>query len=394
MQEAVIASAVRTPIGTFSGAFADVPATQLGAIVIKEAITRAGIDPAQVDEVVMGNVLQAGLGMNPTRQAALAAGLPVETPATTVNKVCGSSLKSVAMAAAAVMLGDADVVVAGGMENMTRAPFLYPEGRTGHKMGHTQLLDSMISEGLWCALEDCHMGITAENINAQYEITRVEQDEFAYNSQQRAAKAIANGVFKDEIVPVEVPGRKGEVKIVDTDEHPRADTTVETLGKLRPAFKPEGSVTAGNASGINDGAAAVVVMSADKATELGVKPLATIKGYASAGVEPRVMGIGPVPAVKKVLDRTGLQTKDIDVFELNEAFAAQSVAVLRDLGLDPQNVNPNGGAIALGHPLGASGSRILTTLLYEMQRRGSHRGLATLCIGGGQGIAMVVENGK
>jgi acetyl-CoA C-acetyltransferase len=394
MQEAVIASAVRTPIGTFSGAFADVPATQLGAIVIKEAITRAGIDPAQVDEVVMGNVLQAGLGMNPTRQAALAAGLPVETPATTVNKVCGSSLKSVAMAAAAVMLGDADVVVAGGMENMTRAPFLYPEGRTGHKMGHTQLLDSMISEGLWCALEDCHMGITAENINAQYEITRVEQDEFAYNSQQRAAKAIANGVFKDEIVPVEVPGRKGEVKIVDTDEHPRADTTVETLGKLRPAFKPEGSVTAGNASGINDGAAAVVLMSADKATELGVKPLATIKGYASAGVEPRVMGIGPVPAVKKVLDRTGLQTKDIDVFELNEAFAAQSVAVLRDLGLDPQNVNPNGGAIALGHPLGASGSRILTTLLYEMQRRGSHRGLATLCIGGGQGIAMVVENGK
>jgi acetyl-CoA C-acetyltransferase len=394
MKEAVIASAVRTPIGTFSGAFADVPATQLGSIAIKEVISRAGIEPGQVDEVVMGNVLQAGLGMNPTRQAALAAGLPVETPATTVNKVCGSGLKSVAMAAAAVMLGDADVVVAGGMENMTRAPFLYPEGRTGHKMGHTQLLDSMISDGLWCALEDCHMGITAENVNAQYEITRVEQDEFAYNSQARAAKAIENGVFKDEIVPVEIAGRKGEVKVVDTDEHPRADTTVETLGKLRPAFKPEGSVTAGNASGINDGASAVVVMSADKARELGVTPLATIKGYASAGVEPRVMGLGPVPAVKKVLDRTGLQTRDIDVYEVNEAFAAQSVAVLRDLGLDPENVNPNGGAIALGHPIGASGARILTTLLYEMQRRGSHRGLATLCIGGGQGIAMVVENGK
>ncbi|MEX2238484.1 MAG: acetyl-CoA C-acetyltransferase [Dehalococcoidia bacterium] len=393
--EAVIASAVRTPIGTFSGAFADVPATRLGAIAIREAVQRAGVAPEDIDEVIMGNVLQAGLGMNPTRQAALAAGLPVDTPATTINKVCGSGLKSVALAAAAVMLGDAEVVVAGGMENMTRAPFLFPEGRTGHKMGHTQLLDSMISDGLWCALEDCHMGITAENVNTQYEITRVEQDEFAYNSQQRAAQAIASGRFDDEIVKVEIPGRKGEVKVVDRDEHPRADTTTETLGKLRPAFKPDGGgVTAGNASGINDGASAVVVMSADKARQLGITPMATIRGYSSAGVEPSVMGLGPIPAVKKVLQRTGLKTNDIDLFEVNEAFAAQSIAVLRDLDLDPENVNPNGGAIALGHPIGASGARILTTLLYEMKRRGSHRGLATLCIGGGQGIAMVVENGN
>jgi acetyl-CoA C-acetyltransferase len=392
--EAVIAAAARTPIGTFNGAFSDVPATKLGATAIAEAVRRAGIDPADVDEVIMGNVLQAGLGMNSTRQAALQAGLPVETPATTVNKVCGSGLKAVALATAAVLLGDADVVVAGGMENMTRSPFLYPEGRSGHKMGHSQLLDSMISDGLWCALEDCHMGITAENVNAMYEITRVEQDEFAHNSQQRAAKAIESGVFKDEIVPVEIPSRKGETTAVDTDEHPRADTTMDTLGRLRPAFKPEGSVTAGNASGINDGAAAVVVMSADSARKMGIKPLATIKGYASVGLEPRVMGLGPVPAVKKVLQRTGLQKDDIDVFEVNEAFAAQSVAVLRDLELDPENVNPNGGAIALGHPIGASGARILTTLLYEMCRRNAHRGLATLCIGGGQGIAMVVENGK
>ncbi|MPZ24046.1 MAG: acetyl-CoA C-acyltransferase [Dehalococcoidia bacterium] len=393
MPEAVIASAARTPIGTFSGAFSDVSATQLGAIAIAEALRRAGVAAEDVDEVVMGNVLQAGLGMNPTRQAAIAAGLPVEVPATTVNKVCGSGLKTVALAAAAVMLGDAECVVAGGMENMTRSPFLLPEGRTGHKMGHTQLLDSMINDGLWCALEDCHMGVTAENVRAQYEITRAEQDDFAYSSQQRALKAIEHGRFDDEIVPVEIPGRKGDVRVVNRDEHPRADTTLESLAKLRAAFKPEGSVTAGNSSGINDGAAAVVVMSKEKADRLGVTPMATIKGYTSAGVEPRVMGIGPIPAVKKVLARTGIDARDIDLFEVNEAFAAQSIAVLRDLDLDSERVNPNGGAIALGHPIGASGARVLTTLLYEMKRRHAHRGLATLCIGGGQGIAMVIENG-
>ena len=390
--EVVLAGAVRTAIGTFGGAFADTPATQLGATVIKEAISRAGIQPEQIDEIIMGNVLSAGLGMNPARQAAIAAGIPDSVPATTVNKVCGSGLKTIALATQAILLGDAEIVVAGGMENMSASPFLLPKARYGYKMGHGEVLDHMIKDGLWCALSDCHMGITAENVATDYEISRADQDEFSAASQQKTAQAWERGVFADEIVPVEVKGRKGPVT-VDKDEHFRADTTAEVLGKLRPAFQPDGSVTAGNASGINDGAAAIVVMSRKKAEELGVKPLASVRSYASAGVPPRVMGVGPVPATQKALAKSGLGIGDIDLIEANEAFAAQSLAVGRELGWDWERVNVNGGAIALGHPIGASGARILVTLLHEMKRRQAKRGLATLCIGGGQGIAMVVENG-
>jgi acetyl-CoA C-acetyltransferase len=390
--EVVLAGAVRTPIGTFNGAFADTAATQLGATVIKEALARAGVQPDQVDEIIMGNVLSAGLGMNPARQAAIAAGIPDSVPATTVNKVCGSGLKTVTMAAQAILLGDADIVVAGGMENMTGSPYLLPKGRSGYKMGHGEVLDHMIKDGLWCAIGDCHMGITAENVATDYEISRADQDEFSYQSQQKTAQAWERGAFADEIVPVEVKGRKGPV-IVDKDEHFRADTTTEVLGGLRPAFQKDGSVTAGNASGINDGAAAIVVMSRKKAEELGVKPLGSVRSYASAGVPARVMGVGPVPASQKALAKSGLGIGDIDLIEANEAFAAQSLAVGRELGWDWERVNVNGGAIALGHPIGASGTRILVTLLYEMKRRQAKRGLATLCIGGGQGIAMVVENG-
>ncbi len=394
MQDIVIASAARTPIGSFGGQFADVPATALGAVAIREALMRAKVDPGQVDEVLMGNVLQAGQGMNPARQASLAAGIPESVPAMTINKVCGSGLKAVVLAMQAVLLGDAEIVVAGGLENMTRAPYLLPTARYGAKMGHTQMLDSMISDGLWCALSDCHMGITAENVAAEYEISRLEQDEFSSRSQERAARAIEKGLFAEEIAPVAVPQRKGDPVIVEKDEHPRPGTTVDRLGGLAASFKKDGSVTAGNASGINDGAAATVVMSAKKAGELGVKPLAKIRAYATVGVAPRVMGIGPVPATRKALDRAGVGVHQLDLVEANEAFAAQSIAVQRDLGLDPEKLNVNGGAIALGHPIGASGARILTTLLYEMRRRGSHLGLATLCIGGGMGIAMVVENGS
>ena len=389
--EVVIASAVRTPIGTFGGAFVDTPATQLGAIAIAEAIKRAGVSPEQVDEVIMGIVLSAGLGMNPARQAAIAAGVPDSVPATAVNKVCGSGLKTVAMAAQAILLGDADIVVAGGMEGMSSAPYLLPKGRYGYKMGHGEVLDHMIRDGLWCSLTDCHMGSTAENVAHDYEISRADQDEFAVRSQQKTAAAWDKGVFTEEIVPVEVKQRKGVV-IVDRDEHFRPDTNMDMLSKLRPAFAPDGSVTAGNASGINDGGAVVVVMSRRKAEELGIKPLASIRSYASAGVPPRVMGVGPVPATQKVLAKSGLSLDDIDLIEANEAFAAQSLAVGRELGWDWERVNVNGGAIALGHPIGASGTRILVTLLYEMKRRGATRGLATLCIGGGQGIAMVVES--
>jgi acetyl-CoA C-acetyltransferase len=340
----------------------------------------------------MGNVLSAGLGMNPARQAAIAAGIPDSVPATTVNKVCGSGLKTIALATQAILLGDAEIVVAGGMENMSASPFLLPKARYGYKMGHGEVLDHMIKDGLWCALSDCHMGITAENVATDYEISRADQDEFSAASQQKTAQAWERGAFADEIVPVEVKGRKGPV-VVDKDEHFRADTTAEVLGKLRPAFQPDGSVTAGNASGINDGAAAIVVMSRKKAEELGVKPLASVRSYASAGVPPRVMGVGPVPATQKALAKSGLGIGDIDLIEANEAFAAQSLAVGRELGWDWERVNVNGGAIALGHPIGASGARILVTLLHEMKRRQAKRGLATLCIGGGQGIAMVVENG-
>jgi acetyl-CoA C-acetyltransferase len=388
--EVVIAGAVRTPIGGFGGGLADVPAPRLGAIVIAEALRRAGVAAEQVDEVIVGNVLQAGLGMNPARQAALAAGLPDTVPATTINKVCGSGLKAVALAAQAILVGDAAVVVAAGQENMSAAPYLLLKARSGYRMGHDRLYDSMILDGLWCALADCHMGTTAENVATQFEVSRRDQDAFAAESQRRAAAAIAAGRFRAEIVPVEVPQRRGTM-VIEADEHPRPDTTAERLAALRPAFQEKGTVTAGNASGINDGAAAVVVMSRRKAEALGVTPMATIRAWASVGVDPAIMGIGPVTATRRALARAGVEVRQLDLVEANEAFAAQSVAVQRELGLDPEKLNVNGGAIALGHPIGASGARILVTLLHEMQRRDAHLGLATLCIGGGQGIAMVVS---
>ena len=391
MSEVILAGAVRTPIGTFGGAFVETPATELGAVAVREALKRAGVQPEDVDEVIMGNVLSAGLGMNPARQAAIAAGIPDSVPATAINKVCGSGLKAIALATQAIMLGDADVVVAGGMEGMSSSPYLLPKGRYGYRMGHGEVTDHMIKDGLWCALTDCHMGNTAENVALEREISRGDQDEFSVQSQQKAAAAWDNGRFADEIVPVEVKQRKGTVT-VDKDEHFRPDTSMEGLSKLRPAFAPDGSVTAGNASGINDGAAAVVVMSRKKAEELGVTPMGSVRSYASAGVPPRIMGIGPVPATQKVLAKSGLSLDEIDLIEANEAFAAQSLAVGRELGWDWERVNVNGGAIALGHPIGASGTRILVTLLHEMRRRNAKRGLATLCIGGGQGIAMVVES--
>jgi len=390
MEDAVIVSAVRTPVGTMGGAFVDVPAPRLGAIAVEEAVRRAGIDAAEIEEVLMGNVLQAGLGQNPARQASLGAGLDTSIPTMTINKVCGSGLKTVALAAQAIRAGDAEVLVAGGMENMSRAPYLIENGRYGYRLGNGELVDVMIRDGLWCAFDNCHMGITAENVAAEYEVSREDQDAFSADSQRKAGDAIKSGRFKDEIVPVPVQ-RKKETVLVDTDEHPRPDTTADVLAKLRPAFNKEGSVTAGNASGINDGAAAVVVMSASRAKAEGRTPLARIRAYASAGVEPRVMGMGPVPAARKAMERAGVQVKDIGLFELNEAFAAQSVAVGRELAVPEDRLNVNGGAIALGHPIGASGTRILVTLLHAMQQRDAEVGLAGMCIGGGQGIAMVVE---
>jgi acetyl-CoA C-acetyltransferase len=390
-KDAVILSGCRTPIGTFGGAFKDVSAVELGTVAVREALARAGVPGDRVDEVVLGCVLQAGIGMNPARQVAIKAGLPESTPAVTVNKVCGSGLKAVIMAAQAVKCGDSEVVVAGGAESMTRAPYLLPGARWGERLGHGRVLDHMIHEGLTDAFHDIHMGVTAENLVERYGLTRADQDAFAAESQARAVAAIAAGAFKDEIVPVALPARKGETKTVDTDEHPRAGTTVESLGKLKAAFKDGGSVTAGNASGLNDGAAALVIASAGAAEAEGVKPIGRIVAYASAAVDPRVMGIGPVPAVRKALARAGMRTDAIDLFELNEAFAAQSLAVLRDLALDPAKVNVNGGAIALGHPIGASGARVLVTLLYALRARSLRYGVAALCIGGGQGIALVVE---
>jgi acetyl-CoA C-acetyltransferase len=389
LQEAVIVSAVRTAIGAYGGGLAEVPAVTLGEICIRAALDRADLKPDQVDEVIMGNVLQAGLGQNPARQAAINAGLPVDIPGLTINKVCGSGLKAVALAAQAVKLGDADIVVAGGMESMSRAPYLVEKARFGYRMGDGELIDEMIRDGLWDAFNQCHMGITAENICSDCNLAREELDEFALQSQQKATRAIATGVFRDEIVPVEVPDRKGTT-LFDTDQQPR-ETTAEGLAKLRPAFKQGGMVTAGNSSGLNDGGAAVVVMSGQKAKELGLKPLATIRSYASAGVDPRVMGLGPIPSSRRALEKAGLKISDMDLIEANEAFAAQSVAVGKELGFDRSKLNVNGGAIALGHPIGASGTRILVTLLYEMQRRQAHTGLATLCIGGGQGVALIVE---
>jgi acetyl-CoA C-acetyltransferase len=390
-KDAVILSGCRTPIGTFGGAFKDVSAVELGTVAVREALARAGVPGDRVDEVVLGCILQAGLGMNPARQVAIKAGLPESTPAVTVNKVCGSGLKAVTMAAQAVKCGDAEIVVAGGAESMTRAPYLLPGARWGERLGHARVLDHMIHEGLTDAFHDIHMGVTAENLVERYGISRADQDAFAAESQARALAAIAAGVFKEEIVPVALPAKKGESRNVDTDEHPRAGTTAESLGKLKAAFKDGGSVTAGNASGLNDGAAALVIASAGAAEAEGVKPIGRIVSYASAAVDPRVMGIGPVPAVRKALARAGMRADQIDLFELNEAFAAQSLAVLRDLALDPAKVNVNGGAIALGHPIGASGARILVTLLHALRARSLRYGVAALCIGGGQGIALVVE---
>ena len=393
MDDAVIVSAVRTPVGTFGGQFKEVPATELGAAAVRAALERAGIAAEDVDEVVLGCVLQAGLGQNPARQVAMGAGIPKEVPATTINMLCGSGLKSVAIASQMIRAGDVDVVVAGGMENMTRAPYLVPTGRFGARMGPAEMIDSMVHDGLTDAFNDIHMGVTAENLADQYGISREEQDEFAAGSQQKAERAIEEGTFKEEIVPIEVPEKRG-TRTVETDEHPRAGTTADGLGKLRAAFRRDGgTVTAGNASGVNDGAAAIVVMSARKASELGLESLGTVESYASVGVEPKIMGIGPVPAVRKALERAGLQLEDVDVFELNEAFAAQSLAVVRELGIEGDRINRHGGAIALGHPIGASGGRILVTLLHEMKRTGAGRGLATLCVGGGQGQAAVIRNG-
>lgn len=391
MREVVIVSAVRTAIGSFNGALSSFTAADLGAKAIEAAVERAGIDKAAVDEVVFGNVLQAGLGQNPARQAAIKAGLPVEVPAYTINKVCGSGLKTVNLAAQSIMSGDADIVVAGGMESMTNAPYLLDnKARWGYRMGNSKIIDVMIQDGLWCAFNDYHMGITAENVAAQYGISREEQDALAFESQQKAVAAIASGAFKDEIIPVAVKTRKGET-LVDTDEYPKADTTIEKLAQLKPAFKKDGTVTAGNASGINDGAAALIVMSLDKAQELGVKPLARIRSFASAGVDPSIMGVGPVPATRKALAKAGLTVADLDLIEANEAFAAQFLAVGKELGFQKEKVNVKGGAIALGHPIGASGARILVTLLHSLQQRNAKLGLATLCIGGGQGVATIIE---
>ncbi len=391
LQDAVIVSAVRTAIGTYGGGLAEVPAVKLGEICIRAALERADLKPNQVHEVIMGNVLQAGLGQNPARQSAVNAGLPVDIPSMTINKVCGSGLKAVSLAAQAIKLGDADIIVAGGMESMSRAPYLVEKARFGYRMGDGTLVDSMIRDGLEDAFNHYHMGITAENICTACNLNRSELDEFALESQKRAIQAIESGKFRDEIVPVEVPGRKGTT-LFEQDQQPRADTTAEALAKLRPAFKEGGMVTAGNSSGLNDGAAAVVVMSRRKAAELCLKPMATIRSYASAGVDPSLMGLGPIPSSRKALEKAALTVSDMDLVEANEAFAAQSVAVGKELGFDRSKLNVNGGAIALGHPIGASGTRILVTLLYEMRRRQAHYGLATLCIGGGQGVAMIVEH--
>ena len=392
MSKAVILSGTRTAIGTFGGSLKDTPATELARLVIGEAIVRAGIDPLGIDEVIMGNVLQAGQGMNPARQAAIAAGIPDAVPSFTVNKVCGSGLKAVALAAQAIAAGDADLIVAGGMESMSRAPFLLAGARWGYRLGNGELVDSMLSEGLTCAMAGCHMGITAENVASLCGISREAQDEFSAESQRRAASAIENGLFAGEIVAVTLPRKKGDPVSFKVDEHPRAGTTADALAKLRPAFQKEaGTVTAGNASGINDGAAALVIASHERARLMELAPMAQIVSYASAGVDPRYMGLGPVPAIERALEKAGLGVQDVELFELNEAFAAQSLAVVDKLGIDRSRVNVNGGAIALGHPIGASGARILVTLLYEMKRRNLTRGLAALCIGGGQGIAMIVE---
>ncbi|WP_135469738.1 acetyl-CoA C-acetyltransferase [Crenalkalicoccus roseus] len=389
MTEIVIASAARTPVGSFNGAFASLPAHALGTVAIRAAMERAGVRPEEVDEVIMGQILTAGAGQNPARQASVAAGIPVERTAFGINQLCGSGLRAVALAAQQIATGDAAIVVAGGQESMTQAPHA-ANLRAGQKMGDLALVDTMIKDGLWDAFHGYHMGNTAENVAQKYQITREQQDAFAAESQRRAGEAMKAGRFRDEIAPVTVKGRKGDV-VVDADEYPKPDTTVEVLAKLRPAFAKDGTVTAGNASGINDGAAAVVVMTAEEARKRGIQPMARIVSWATAGVDPSIMGTGPIPASRKALQKAGWDIASLDLVEANEAFAAQACAVNKDLGWDPAKVNVNGGAIALGHPIGASGARVLTTLLFEMQRRGAKRGLATLCIGGGMGVAMCLE---
>jgi acetyl-CoA C-acetyltransferase len=390
--DAVILSACRTPIGSFGGVFKDLGAADLGAIVVREAIARSGVKPADVGDVILGCVLQAGAGMNVARQAALKAGVPVEVPAETVNRVCGSGLQAVVHAVEAIRVGYVDAIVAGGTESMSNAPYLLKGARWGYRMGNGEVVDSMLLEGLTCAINCCHMGMTAEEIAKRYKISRADQDAFAAESQQRAERALKDGSFQAEIVPVPVPQKKGEPVRIDRDEYPRAGTTAEKLAALKPAFTKEGSVTAGNASGVNDGAAALVVTTMEKARKVGTKPLARILAYVSTGVDPMIMGIGPVPAVRKVLERAGLKLGDVDLVELNEAFAAQSLAVCRELGLDPAKVNIHGGAVALGHPIGASGARVLTTLVHALRARKLRHGIASLCIGGGMGIAMAVES--
>jgi acetyl-CoA C-acetyltransferase len=391
MEDIVIVSAVRTAVGKFGGSLAKIPATELGAIVIKEALARAKIDPAQVSEVIMGQVLAAGAGQNPARQALLKAGLPKEVPGLTINAVCGSGLKAVMLAAQAVAWGDAEIVVAGGQENMSAAPHVLPNSRDGQRMGDWKLQDTMIVDGLWDVYNQYHMGVTAENVAREFNIDRAAQDALALGSQQKAAAAQEAGKFKDEIVAVSIPQKKGDPIQFDSDEFINKKTSAEALAGLRPAFDKAGSVTAGNASGLNDGAAAVVVMSAKKAKELGLKPLATIKAFGTSGLDPKTMGMGPVPATKKALERAGWKASDVNLFELNEAFAAQACAVNKALDIDPAKVNVNGGAIAIGHPIGASGARILVTLLHEMQRREAKKGVAALCIGGGMGVSLAVE---
>jgi acetyl-CoA C-acetyltransferase len=393
MKESVIIAAVRTPTGKFLGALKDLNATELGAIVVRDAVARAGIDPASVDECIMGNVIQAGNGQNPARQAALHGGLSEHVAALTINKVCGSGLKAVMLAAQGIATGDIEIAVAGGMESMSNSPYLLPRVREGLRMGNGSLVDSMINDGLWCAFENCHMGMSGEVVADTYSVKRCEQDQYAAESHRKAAQATREGWFKDEIHPITIPQKKGSASVVDRDEAIRDDTTTETLAQLKPAFKKDGSVTAGNAPGVNDGAAAVVIMSADKAKALGKTPLVRVVGQATSGLAPKMVLMTPVEAVRKLAAKVGWDLKDVDLFEINEAFSVQMVAVLRELGIDPARVNVNGGAVALGHPIGASGARVLTTLIYALKRRDLKRGIAALCLGGGNGVALAVERG-
>jgi acetyl-CoA C-acetyltransferase len=393
MDDVVIISGCRTPVGKFQGSLSDLSATQLGAIAVREAVKRSGVELARLDECIMGNVISAGLGQNPARQAAIFSGLPPEVSAMTVNKVCGSGLKAVALAAQAIQTGNSTIVVAGGMESMTNAPYLLPQARKGYRLGDAQIIDSMVRDGLWDVYNDYHMGITGENVAEKYGITREEQDEFAVNSHHKAVAAIKECRFKSQIVPVELPAKKkGAAPVIfDKDESPREDTTIEILRSLKPAFKKDGTVTAGNAPGVNDGAAAVVATSATKAKELGAKPMVRIVAQASSGIDPKWVMMAPVSAVRKIWEKTGWKNDDVDLYELNEAFSVQALGVMRELGLNPEKVNVNGGAVAIGHPIGASGARVLVTLIYEMIRRDVHRGIAALCLGGGNAVAMAVE---